>query len=102
VLRLIGTVDAQRTSEVLLNLRVSLIAVTIVSLIALPLGALLATARFPGRQAMVAVLIVGGNIDGVARNIEPVTGAIHAGSAKIIISTRSLGKARRLGDKILF
>lgn len=55
-LRLIGSLDAQLAGIVLLSLRVSLIAVATASLIALPLGALLAIARFPGRQAIVAVL----------------------------------------------
>jgi tungstate transport system permease protein len=55
-LRLIGSLDTQLASIVSLSLRVSLIAVAIASLIALPLGALLAITRFPGRQALVAVL----------------------------------------------
>lgn len=41
---------------VLLSLRVSLSAVAIASLIGLPLGALVAVARFPGRAAIVTVL----------------------------------------------
>ncbi len=41
---------------VLLSLRVSLTAVTIASLIGLPLGALVAVVRFPGRAAVVTVL----------------------------------------------
>lgn len=41
---------------VLLSLRVSLTAVAIASLIGLPLGALVAVARFPGRAAIVTVL----------------------------------------------
>ncbi len=36
------------------------------------------------------------------RDIEQIIGAIHAGGAKIIMSTHSLGQARRLGDEILF
>ena len=39
-----------------LSLRVSLTAVAIASLVGLPLGALLAVARFPGRNAVVVVL----------------------------------------------
>jgi tungstate transport system permease protein len=41
---------------VLLSLRVSLTAVAIAALIGLPLGALLAVARFPGRHAVVVAL----------------------------------------------
>lgn len=41
---------------VLLSLRVSLTAVAIASLIGLPLGALIAVVRFPGRTAVVTVL----------------------------------------------
>ncbi len=41
---------------VLLSLRVSLTAVAIASLIGLPLGALVAVVRFPGRTAVVTVL----------------------------------------------
>ena len=55
-LRLIGGMDAQLAQIVWLSLRVSLLAVMIAVLIALPLGALLAITRFPGRQAVVAVL----------------------------------------------
>jgi tungstate transport system permease protein len=55
-LRLIGSMDAQLAQIVGLSIRVSLIAVAMASLIALPLGALLAITRFPGRQALVAVL----------------------------------------------
>lgn len=39
-----------------LSLRVSLLAVALASLVALPLGAALALARFPGRGALIAVL----------------------------------------------
>ncbi|MFI5400175.1 MAG: ABC transporter permease [SAR324 cluster bacterium] len=39
-----------------LSLRVSLLAVALASLVALPLGAALALARFPGRMALIAVL----------------------------------------------
>jgi len=55
-LRLIGTMDAQLAQIVLLSIRVSLVAVIIAALVALPVGALLAITRFPGRQAIVAVL----------------------------------------------
>jgi len=54
--RLIGSADAQLAQIVWLSVRVSLVAVLIAAAIALPLGALLAIARFPGRQALVAVL----------------------------------------------
>jgi len=36
------------------------------------------------------------------RDIEHIIGAIHASGTKIIMSTHSLGQARRLGDEILF
>jgi tungstate transport system ATP-binding protein len=36
------------------------------------------------------------------RDIEHLIGAIHASGTKIIMSTHSLGQARRLGDEILF
>ena len=36
------------------------------------------------------------------REIEHIIGAIHASGTKIIMSTHSLGQARRLGDEILF
>jgi tungstate transport system permease protein len=55
-LRLIAGMDAQLAQIVFLSLRVSLAAMLIAALIALPLGALLAITRFSGRQAIVAVL----------------------------------------------
>ncbi len=36
------------------------------------------------------------------RNIEGIISAIHASGTKIIMTTHSLGQARRLGDEILF
>lgn len=36
------------------------------------------------------------------RNIEAIIGAIHQSGTKIIMSTHSLGQARRLGDEVLF
>lgn len=43
------------------------------------------------------------NLDpNATRNIEAIIGAIHAGGTKIIMSTHSLGQARRLGDDVLF
>ena len=48
--------DAQLWSVVLLSLRVSLSAVAVSALIGLPLGALLAVARFAGRQALIVLI----------------------------------------------
>jgi tungstate transport system ATP-binding protein len=43
------------------------------------------------------------NLDpGASRDIESIIGSIHASGAKIIMTTHSLGQARRLGDEILF
>ncbi len=43
------------------------------------------------------------NLDpGAARDIENIITQIHAGGAKIIMSTHNLGQARRLADEILF
>lgn len=43
------------------------------------------------------------NLDpNATREIENIISAIHAGGAKIIMTTHSLGQARRLGDEILF
>ena len=36
------------------------------------------------------------------RDIESIIGAIHASGTKIIMTTHSLGQARRMGDEILF
>ena len=52
---LIGGLDPELTAIVLLSLRVSLSAVAIATLIGLPLGALLALARFPGRRALIVL-----------------------------------------------
>ncbi len=54
--RLIAGADAQLAQIVWLSVRVSLAAVLIAAIVALPLGALLAITRFPGRQAVIAVL----------------------------------------------
>ena len=54
--RLIAGADAQLAQIVWLSVRVSLAAVVIAAIVALPLGALLAITRFPGRQAVVAIL----------------------------------------------
>jgi tungstate transport system permease protein len=50
---MILTLDADLVEIVLLSLQVSLSAVVIASLVALPLGALIALQRFPGRRAVV-------------------------------------------------
>jgi tungstate transport system ATP-binding protein len=43
------------------------------------------------------------NLDpNAARDIESIISAIHASGTKIIMTTHSLGQARRLGDEILF
>jgi tungstate transport system ATP-binding protein len=43
------------------------------------------------------------NLDpNATRDIESIISAIHASGAKIIMTTHSLGQARRLGDEILF
>ena len=53
---MILTLDADLVEIVLLSLQVSLGAVVIASLVALPLGALIALQRFPGRRAVVVLL----------------------------------------------
>jgi tungstate transport system permease protein len=55
-LRLIGAADPELAGIVGLSLRVSLIAVAVAALIGLPLGALLAVARFRGRRTVVVAL----------------------------------------------
>ena len=55
-LRLLATRDPDLVEIVLLSLRVSLGAVLLAAAIGLPLGAGLATARFPGRSAVTTVL----------------------------------------------
>ncbi len=55
-LRLISSADAQLAQIVWLSVRVSVSAVVIATVIALPLGALLAITRFPGRQTLIALL----------------------------------------------
>lgn len=54
--RLIAGLDATLTGIVALSLRVSLTAVMLASLLALPLGAAIAVGRFPGRQALIVAL----------------------------------------------
>lgn len=53
---MIAEADAGLARIVGLSLRVSLTATIIAALIGLPLGALLAVARFPGRQALIVAL----------------------------------------------
>jgi tungstate transport system permease protein len=53
---LIASVDPAVAGIVLLSLRVSLTAVAVAALVGLPIGALLAVARFPGRNAVVVAL----------------------------------------------
>ncbi len=55
-LGLIATADPAVAQIVLLSLRVSLTAVAVAALVGLPLGALLAVARFPGRGGVIVVL----------------------------------------------
>ncbi len=53
---MLGALDTEVSSIVLLSLRISLGAVTIAALVGLPAAALLATRRFPGRTAIVTAL----------------------------------------------
>jgi tungstate transport system permease protein len=55
-LRLILGLDAKLREIVALSLGVSLAAVAIATVLALPLGAAIAVARFPGRQALIVLL----------------------------------------------
>jgi tungstate transport system permease protein len=55
-LALIGAMDATFVEIVLLSLQVTLSAVAIACLIGMPLGALLAVARFPGRGALTVLV----------------------------------------------
>jgi tungstate transport system permease protein len=54
--RLLAGFDANLVEIVLLSLQVSLTAVALAAILGLPLGGLLATARFPGRGALIAIL----------------------------------------------
>ncbi|MBL4756310.1 MAG: ABC transporter permease [Rhizobiales bacterium] len=54
--RLLLSFDADLVEIVLLSLRVSLTAVVFSALIGLPLGALLAVIKFPGRQVLVVLI----------------------------------------------
>lgn len=55
-LALIAAWDAELAAIVTLSLGVSLVAVGVATLIGLPLGALVAVGRFPGRRAIVVVM----------------------------------------------
>ena len=55
-LSMLVTLDADLIEIVLLSLQISLSAVAIASIIALPLGALIALQEFPGRRAVVILL----------------------------------------------
>ncbi len=54
--RLIATLDPAFVDVVLLSLRVTLTAVAVAALVGLPLGAVLALARFPGRSAAIVAV----------------------------------------------
>jgi tungstate transport system permease protein len=53
---LIATWDSTLASIVVLSLKVSLSAVGLATLLALPIGAAIAVARFPGRRALIVLL----------------------------------------------
>lgn len=55
-LRLIGRLDPGLVEIIVLSLKVSLSAVMIAAALGLPLGALIAVGRFPGRQTLIVVL----------------------------------------------
>jgi tungstate transport system permease protein len=55
-LRMIVTLDPAFVQVVLLSLRVTLSAVVLAAVIGLPLGAVLALSRFPGRTAVIVVV----------------------------------------------
>lgn len=54
--RLVAQADSELVRIVLLSLRVSLTAVLLAALMGLPIGAVIAVTRFPGRQAVIVVL----------------------------------------------
>ena len=54
--RLIAGFDSELVAIVVLSLEVSLSAVVIATAIGLPIGAMIAVGRFPGRQAVIALL----------------------------------------------
>jgi len=53
---MLATMDADLVEIILLSLRVSLTAVLIAALVGMPLGALLALQRFPGRRVVIVTL----------------------------------------------
>jgi tungstate transport system permease protein len=55
-LRMIVTLDPAFVQVVLLSLRVTLSAVVLAAIVGLPLGAVLALSRFPGRTALIVVV----------------------------------------------
>lgn len=55
-IRLLGGLDPELVGIVALSLRISLSAVVLSALLALPLGAAIALLRFPGRNAVVVIL----------------------------------------------
>ena len=55
-LALVVGADAKLLGIIALSLRVSLTAVLVASLLALPLGALLAVGRFPGRRSLTVIV----------------------------------------------
>lgn len=75
---LVGGGDGQFWSIVALSLRVTLSAVAVAAMIGLPLGALLAMARFPGRAAVVVLV-------NAAMGLPPVV----AGLALFLLLSRS-------------
>lgn len=54
--RLLAELDPNLLGIVALSLRVSLTAVAIAAVVGLPIGAVIAVVRFPGRQSLIAVL----------------------------------------------
>src|SRR5262245_17217594 len=54
--RMLTVLDPKLVEIVLLSLKVSLSAVLLATLLALPLGAVIAVGKFPGRQALIVVL----------------------------------------------
>lgn len=55
-LRMIGALDSTLLQIVALSLQVSLSAVALATLLALPVGAAIAVGKFPGRQAVIVLL----------------------------------------------
>ena len=53
--QLVAAADARLAAIVLLSLRVSLAATLIACLVGMPIGALLAVGRFPGRRALIVL-----------------------------------------------